>query len=146
MEISRCDIVDSFRASGPLLIEPVRSTGIGNQYTCCKFWIAVEFQAELHKLICTIPVLAAVNYKTTMRHRLMISLQLFFCYKMSCLFVIFKVIGHRFDRLGNFAVIGSLFGHYKTLPFMFLDRKSTRLNSSHVAISYAVFCLKKKKL
>src|SRR5690349_23897497 len=27
----------------------------------------------------------------------------------------------------------------------FLDRKSTRLNSSHVEISYAVFCLKKKK-
>src|SRR5690606_41864705 len=27
-----------------------------------------------------------------------------------------------------------------------LDRKSTRLNSSHVKISYAVFCLKKKKL
>src|SRR3989442_2000260 len=27
-----------------------------------------------------------------------------------------------------------------------LDRKSTRLNSSHVRISYAVFCLKKKKI
>src|SRR5690606_40866913 len=27
-----------------------------------------------------------------------------------------------------------------------LDRKSTRLNSSHVKISYAVFCLKKKNL
>src|SRR5438067_10535318 len=26
------------------------------------------------------------------------------------------------------------------------DRKSTRLNSSHVSISYAVFCLKKKKI
>src|SRR5690625_5326044 len=26
-----------------------------------------------------------------------------------------------------------------------IDRKSTRLNSSHVAISYAVFCLKQKK-
>src|SRR5690554_7752677 len=26
-----------------------------------------------------------------------------------------------------------------------IDRKSTRLNSSHVRISYAVFCLKKKK-
>src|SRR5207249_12336209 len=26
-----------------------------------------------------------------------------------------------------------------------VDRKSTRLNSSHVSISYAVFCLKKKK-
>ena len=33
-------------------------------------------------------------------------------------------------------------------PVMFFrseDRKSTRLNSSHVSISYAVFCLKKKK-
>src|SRR5690625_2259908 len=29
-------------------------------------------------------------------------------------------------------------------PFIEIDRKSTRLNSSHVAISYAVFCLKKK--
>src|SRR5207249_8366646 len=30
------------------------------------------------------------------------------------------------------------------LPFDGRDRKSTRLNSSHVSISYAVFCLKKK--
>src|SRR5439155_11524498 len=30
-------------------------------------------------------------------------------------------------------------------PLSMEDRKSTRLNSSHVAISYAVFCLKKKK-
>src|SRR3989442_11023988 len=29
--------------------------------------------------------------------------------------------------------------------FYTIDRKSTRLNSSHVRISYAVFCLKKKK-
>src|SRR5690554_7300887 len=28
--------------------------------------------------------------------------------------------------------------------YQYLDRKSTRLNSSHVRISYAVFCLKKK--
>src|SRR5438067_9188070 len=28
----------------------------------------------------------------------------------------------------------------------YLDRKSTRLNSIHVSISYAVFCLKKKRL
>src|SRR5690625_7072185 len=44
--------------------------------------------------------------------------------------------------------------HYRILDFMtckcnnfricFRDRKSTRLNSSHVAISYAVFCLKTK--
>src|SRR5258708_16133627 len=30
-------------------------------------------------------------------------------------------------------------------PFAAIDRKSTRLNSSHQIISYAVFCLKKKK-
>src|SRR3712207_8020862 len=30
-------------------------------------------------------------------------------------------------------------------PGLALDRKSTRLNSSHANISYAVFCLKKKK-
>src|SRR5690349_23914529 len=32
-----------------------------------------------------------------------------------------------------------------TTPRRLRDRKSTRLNSSHVEISYAVFCLKKKK-
>src|SRR2546426_3969386 len=30
-------------------------------------------------------------------------------------------------------------------PLISVDRKSTRLNSSHLVISYAVFCLKKKK-
>src|SRR5699024_11586012 len=34
---------------------------------------------------------------------------------------------------------------FVTNPFE-LDRKSTRLNSSHVSISYAVFCLKKKSI
>src|SRR5882757_1500463 len=37
-----------------------------------------------------------------------------------------------------------LFGRHQAAPFM-IDRKSTRLNSSHANISYAVFCLKKKK-
>src|SRR2546427_7139790 len=34
---------------------------------------------------------------------------------------------------------------YRTPRSVRLDRKSTRLNSSHSQISYAVFCLKKKK-
>src|SRR5699024_11777698 len=34
--------------------------------------------------------------------------------------------------------------HRLKSSFSHLDRKSTRLNSSHVSISYAVFCLKKK--
>src|SRR5438477_8539789 len=38
--------------------------------------------------------------------------------------------------------------YYVLLVFAVLgiDRKSTRLNSSHMSISYAVFCLKKKKI
>src|SRR6266498_4812074 len=35
-------------------------------------------------------------------------------------------------------------GHRGRGPYRAADRKSTRLNSSHVRISYAVFCLKKK--
>src|SRR5256886_5754832 len=48
--------------------------------------------------------------------------------------------GNRPDRI-------FLCGGTAGLPYMreFLDRKSTRLNSSHSQISYAVFCLKKKK-
>src|SRR5260221_8535819 len=43
-------------------------------------------------------------------------------------------------RLRRDSLLGAARG-----PYMFLDRKSTRLNSSHTVISYAVFCLKKKK-
>src|SRR3712207_5255477 len=44
--------------------------------------------------------------------------------------------------------LGSLFIQLAVIAFagvLALDRKSTRLNSSHANISYAVFCLKKKK-
>src|SRR6476660_10116604 len=37
------------------------------------------------------------------------------------------------------------FRHRRTFGPYAIDRKSTRLNSSHQIISYAVFCLKKKK-
>src|SRR3712207_8389212 len=45
---------------------------------------------------------------------------------------------------GEVATDGMRFS-YVMLPDYPLDRKSTRLNSSHANISYAVFCLKKKK-
>src|SRR3989442_6768672 len=38
-----------------------------------------------------------------------------------------------------------LLGGHEPRRRVYRDRKSTRLNSSHVRISYAVFCLKKKK-
>src|SRR3712207_7858261 len=42
--------------------------------------------------------------------------------------------------------LGSIWGHgaYQAPDWTSEDRKSTRLNSSHANISYAVFCLKKK--
>src|SRR3712207_7021554 len=41
--------------------------------------------------------------------------------------------------------VGVGIDHLRLEPEPELDRKSTRLNSSHANISYAVFCLKKKK-
>src|SRR5690625_6591395 len=48
---------------------------------------------------------------------------------------------------GNYLRPGALAAHapIMTRVLSAADRKSTRLNSSHVAISYAVFCLKKNK-
>src|SRR5688500_19984013 len=49
------------------------------------------------------------------------------------------------DRMGIvYAVSEFLFRRDCTLVESQQDRKSTRLNSSHLVISYAVFCLKKK--
>src|SRR5439155_23472233 len=48
----------------------------------------------------------------------------------------------RFPRRGKMLIFRMSLSHNRTSA---ADRKSTRLNSSHVAISYAVFCLKKKK-
>src|SRR5690625_5617578 len=60
-----------------------------------------------------------------------------------------EVIGLAVDSRGDsYALTESGISgiHFKsmTLQDKAEDRKSTRLNSSHVAISYAVFCLKKK--
>src|SRR5436190_7478951 len=50
-------------------------------------------------------------------------------------------------RAGKFATPHVPFTYYdlETDRLRGLDRKSTRLNSSHTVISYAVFCLKKKR-
>src|SRR2546430_13251153 len=42
-------------------------------------------------------------------------------------------------------LVTRVFLTFHPLPSLRQDRKSTRLNSSHSQISYAVFCLKKKK-
>src|SRR3712207_8672218 len=53
-----------------------------------------------------------------------------------------RLMGHEFS--GVVAEVGSAVSGVKVGDRL-ADRKSTRLNSSHANISYAVFCLKKKK-
>src|SRR5690606_39799062 len=50
------------------------------------------------------------------------------------------------DFLQHFRIVGILFlNEPDVVPYRCKDRKSTRLNSSHVKIWYAVFCWKKKR-
>src|SRR5699024_12150187 len=46
--------------------------------------------------------------------------------------------------IGELQPFGGAFAQFEAQAAGQIDRKSTRLNSSHVSISYAVFCLKKK--
>src|SRR5690554_7238413 len=55
-----------------------------------------------------------------------------------------KIAKSAHDMLREARVMEALKPVYPYVPNI-VDRKSTRLNSSHVRISYAVFCLKKKK-
>src|SRR5437762_8879379 len=55
-----------------------------------------------------------------------------------------KFHGELFFRSGNAAVVHRAPGLAEMTATVARDRKSTRLNSSHRCISYAVFCLKKK--
>src|SRR3712207_8783800 len=52
----------------------------------------------------------------------------------------FVAVGLKLANTANAAIV-----ELDTLADAIRDRKSTRLNSSHANISYAVFCLKKKK-
>src|SRR5438874_6396920 len=53
-----------------------------------------------------------------------------------------RLVRHQAHGLGDAAPLGL----DALVMIVHQDRKSTRLNSSHVEISYAVFCLKKKKI
>src|SRR5699024_842270 len=69
---------------------------------------------------------------------LIIMLPLAFIFTISI--VMFNNLWVLYIALIGYGVVGKI----STNPVL-IDRKSTRLNSSHVSISYAVFCLKKKK-
>src|SRR6266511_5934966 len=56
-----------------------------------------------------------------------------------------RLMGGKFSVAENARRLRRFF-YFERRLMQALDRKSTRLNSSHVKISYAVFCLKKKKI
>src|SRR5256885_16840717 len=56
-----------------------------------------------------------------------------------------KAEQHRLGLIGARMTGGDAFHRFGFDRLAVKDRKSTRLNSSHLVISYAVFCLKKKK-
>src|SRR3712207_8249323 len=58
----------------------------------------------------------------------------------------FSYVRDRLDDIEALVLTHGHEDHIGAVPFLLReDRKSTRLNSSHANISYAVFCLKKKK-
>src|SRR3712207_7977196 len=63
------------------------------------------------------------------------------------LFRSLKIYDHHLSVFHHYAVRSAGLQHSSLFidDGTFVDRKSTRLNSSHANISYAVFCLKKKK-
>src|SRR5256885_16768313 len=62
---------------------------------------------------------------------------------MACAVFLYR---HRQGRRAEYAPENKKLEWWLTILTSLGDRKSTRLNSSHLVISYAVFCLKKKKL
>src|SRR5688500_12473190 len=62
-----------------------------------------------------------------------------------------RKLAEHFGRRGIIVVISDFYAEPEEIfhavgPIVHRDRKSTRLNSSHLVISYAVFCLKKKEI
>src|SRR2546430_7223639 len=68
---------------------------------------------------------------------------------ITSMYRMFAALSPTVDDAVRFGGIGALFDHQFVcicwVSALEGDRKSTRLNSSHSQISYAVFCLKKKK-
>src|SRR5690606_41146121 len=70
----------------------------------------------------------------------------FYAYKLRSVFLLtFFLIKDNKDQISKDFMTFVQKNELKKDSNFDIDRKSTRLNSSHVKISYAVFCLKKKK-
>src|SRR5438034_3840040 len=92
------------------------------------------------------PISTLFPYTTLFRSRLLASL--FYLVREREIPIIKNTKEFRPAPRGNCFQVRSCSNNIESVPAKFeqeIDRKSTRLNSSHTVISYAVFCLKKKK-
>src|SRR5699024_12455094 len=87
---------------------------------------------------------------TTLFRSLNMQLQIYNTYKYKRLnklheYIVFDLKHFVDEIIATISIIRGFVRKNKVYISSIGDRKSTRLNSSHVSISYAVFCLKKKK-
>src|SRR5699024_12278529 len=96
----------------------------------CRFRPYLLFSASSHLLSASSP--PAPIYTLSLHD----ALPIYLIFSIVCSYLpLFLVISKFIASVSKILKISKIFG---------IDRKSTRLNSSHVSISYAVFCLKKK--
>src|SRR5690606_40681484 len=99
-----------------------------------------DFQAEiLFSQFRKTPLAALFPYTTLFRSRMLQPLR-----SMLHSFNRNSITGSRRNIAAHYDLGNDFFRLFLDPTMMYSDRKSTRLNSSHVKISYAVFCLKTK--
>src|SRR5690625_6089373 len=101
----------------------------------------LEFIVNLYKIILSYYFVAATYLLYKRKNNSVYPIYITYFLNALVLIILAATLDHRFIYpLVSIYFIIIAYGICEYRP----DRKSTRLNSSHVAISYAVFCLKKK--
>src|SRR5437762_8717194 len=102
-------------------------------------------QAAFRVLRCPLPVIAAVEGFALAGGCELAILSDFIVASETAVFGVPETTLGIFPGIGGTQLLPRILGAPLAKEMIFTDRKSTRLNSSHRCISYAVFCLKKKK-
>src|SRR5699024_11944269 len=115
---------------------------MGTYLSCCsvhslplQFPLFIHLQSSMHHMVASPAIFITYNCISA-------------CFVQGCFIAadITWLNHHIHICSGGIETVDNIRGRHLKQYIRTLDRKSTRLNSSHVSISYAVFCLKKKKI